>query len=239
MYTEGMTRVRRDVQQKFHLSSPQLDALTQWLSPHPAPRLSPSSTNTSSTTATTTTTTTTIVTSSTTGTSSPGQQSTGEVKVVEGSVVQALEHSFQPRFICHQANCQSTSSRGLSSSLFRQFPGCNIYKGRVRRNPATHDQPGTIKVTGPLIHMFGQKTPGKGNQREKKQRPIWFQQCLDHMERLPQLAAQADGSRPWIAMPFGIACGLAGGDWNGVYFPMLKQWAQKTGIRLLLFQYTP
>lgn len=120
MYTQGLTKVQREVQQKFQLSSQQLETLTQWLNPSFSSSSFSTLSSSSSSSSSSCTTTTTTTFSSTTG---ADQQSKGRIKIVEGSVVYALQHDLSPRFICHQENCQSgEGGRGKGTYCFFSFP---------------------------------------------------------------------------------------------------------------------
>lgn len=59
-------------------------------------------------------------------------------------------------------------------------------------------------------------------QETTKMREEWFRKCLDKLAEF--LSVNPVYTR--IAMPCGIGCGLAGGNWE-VYNTMLTQWTEK------------
>jgi O-acetyl-ADP-ribose deacetylase (regulator of RNase III) len=124
-------------------------------------------------------------------------------------------------FIAHQCNCVTTQSKGLSSLIFSQFPSADIYATRTKP-----DKLGTIIVCGNgqdnryVINMLAQYYPGKPRYgRDSAERRLAaFQQCLSHIAQIPSIAGKS------VAFPFGIGCGLAGGDWEK-YEKVLSDWS--------------
>lgn len=116
--------------------------------------------------------------------------------------------------IAHQCNCISKGHKGLYSAIIKKYPHAHVYSQRDKP-----DIPGTIKVTGDhpkVIAMFGQYKPGvHGPDDSAEQRIEWFKLCLEDIKKLELKS---------IAFPFGIGCGLAGGNWKE-YFKMLIQFA--------------
>lgn len=134
------------------------------------------------------------------------------IKTVEGDLLDATED-----YVCHQCNCITKKGKGLSKVLFDKWPEANIYKDRDGK-----DTVGQIVVKGQVINMLAQIYPGKAKYKNdsKEKRATWFLECLEQMSEL-------DGS---FAFPFRIGCGLAGGDWVGVYLPMLERFAENREV---------
>jgi len=121
-------------------------------------------------------------------------------------------------FLVHQTNCVTTRGRGLSAAMFRRFPQANVYR---QRGPRT---PGTVKVIGRVVNLFGQHRPGKAPTPEiRHQRLRWFQQGLEAL--LPIVMAAPNAS---VAFPYRIGCGLAGGSWPA-YQTVLNKFAADLG----------
>ena len=127
--------------------------------------------------------------------------------------------------VCHQCNATSNRSFGLSSSMFKAYPYANIYSGKLK---VVARSPGTIiartsqgKQT--IVNMIAQVNPGKPSKHDYdnyEARVEYFGQCLDAIDReFPNVKT--------IAMPYGIGCGLAGGDWK-LYANLISMWC---GIR--------
>jgi hypothetical protein len=110
-------------------------------------------------------------------------------------------------YIVQQCNTMSKKCLGLSSSIAKKWPKCNFYK--------EERTPGTIVIKDRVIGMMSQINPGKPKGSEtQKTRELLFLTCLD---QLPKAKS--------IAFPYGIGCGLAGGDWNH-YLKFIKHWAK-------------
>jgi len=136
-------------------------------------------------------------------------------------------------FIAHQCNCVTTKSKGLSSLIFEKFTYADIYSSRSKP-----DKLGTIIVCGNsnqaqryVINMLAQYYPGKprfypeksrsypGHTRDSEERRLQaFQQCLDQIAQIPDISGKS------IAFPYGIGCGLAGGNWEK-YEKILSDWS--------------
>lgn len=116
------------------------------------------------------------------------------------------------KFIAHQSNCiNSGSAAGIAKIIFEKYPYADCYKDR--KEPSI---PGAIDVAGDglfyrgIINMFSQYYPGKaqiGPDRldSYKDRKIWFHSCLMSIADIKDLDS--------VAIPYGIGCCLAGGDW--------------------------
>lgn len=133
--------------------------------------------------------------------------------------------------ICHQCNCLTVKSHGLSQAIAQRFAWADVYgqrpavKGRnLTSEPAT---PGTIKVFSGLpgiVCLFGQWDFGRGKYRKigpyddsAENRLLWFQSCLDHLGTLTRVTR--------VAMPYRIGCGMAGGHWPS-YYGLIQNFAR-------------
>lgn len=129
-------------------------------------------------------------------------------------------------YICHQANCTSSSGRGLAKALFERFPESNIYKWRQYH---MFSVPGTIQITPAdgqmIVHLMGQYTSGKPTGADTTAlREDWFQMSLQKFaEFLHQKWEQDKPKEKFkIAFPWHIGCGLAGGNWDHYMGLLLK-----------------
>jgi len=129
-------------------------------------------------------------------------------------------------YICHQANCVTKGVAGLAKLIFRRFPTADTYSGR--QSP---DTPGTIQVRGRIINMMAQYYPNlarkEGEFDSVSLRLKWFSECLTLIASLKPNS---------LAFPYGIGCGLAGGNWN-LYQDMLINFTrQNPTIQVCLYQ---
>lgn len=132
----------------------------------------------------------------------------------EGDILYAEED-----YICHQCNCVTVKSKGLSSQIFTNFPETDTYK----YHSYLKSTPGTIKIFHRLgiINMFAQYQPGKVVS-EKQDRVMWFKRCLDKiLKHTPENSS--------FAFPYGIGCGLAGGDWK-TYLALLRDFSKHRNV---------
>lgn len=143
--------------------------------------------------------------------------------VIEGNILSAKEE-----YIAHQCNCVTTHALGLAKIIFEKWSYADCYMIRW-----SHDKPGTIEVRGNgkenrfIVNMFGQFNPGKpynpddpvdGYQARKK----FF---IDCMKQIGELKPKS------VALPWGIGCGLAGGDWT-FYKKVVDKFAENYNITL-------
>ena len=133
------------------------------------------------------------------------------------------------QYLVHQCNCVSKGASGLAAAIFRKYPYANVYKNRDFQ-----DRPGTIKICGNgkdkrfIVNAFAQYYPGSPNTfssvmsvpdmpDEAQARELYFYDCLEDIKKIEGLES--------LAIPFGIGCGLAGGNWNN-YHRMIELFSQ-------------
>ena len=148
--------------------------------------------------------------------------------LVNGNLLDAKE-----TYLCHQCNCVSFRSAHLAKDVFNRFPYANVYREHIN---GCEDEPGTILIRGNgedkrfVVAMFGQLLPGKSRRPYDKDyedcddlRLLFFQDCLNALQDL-----EIPGT---FAMPYGIGCGAAGGDWKE-YYKLIEEFAQYKDVTL-------
>jgi hypothetical protein len=145
--------------------------------------------------------------------------------IISGNLLDAKEI-----YICHQCNCVTKTSYGLSKSISNKYVWADLYKIRSKNKTTSGEMntPGTIiKFEHPsepdkfhkIICFMSQIGPKKPTARYSTQndtyenRKMWFQECLDILDK---------DNYESVAMPYGIGCGLAGGKWSE-YNKMLEE----------------
>jgi hypothetical protein len=122
------------------------------------------------------------------------------------------------------------SSTGLASAIFKAFPWADVYSSRSERGDDA-SLFGSITVHGDskrgqryVINIYGQLKPGKPSRGldSTASRLEAFGKALDQIAELPKLKS--------TGFPYGIGCGLAGGDWEK-YESLLKDFAEQVGER--------
>ena len=131
------------------------------------------------------------------------------IKVKQGDLLQAKED-----IIAHQVNCYGVAG-GLAAKIFEKWPDAGsdyrqITIFRAQRVGGRGNLIGMAHMTGQqpdgkiIANLFGQFFPGADY------RPDALRSALEN------LAAAAKGLHASVAMPYGISCGICGGDWGEV-----------------------
>ena len=174
------------------------------------------------------------------------------METVDGDLLDAEE-----QYLVHQTNCLTIRAAHLSASVFRRFPHADIYaeRGRegVTRDGGLRHVPGTLEVRGGgagvgagagegkrlVINLLGQLGPGKpagyraiagvGRLPDSQLlRQQWFREGLIAIGALPGVTS--------VALPHGIGCGAAGGDW-AAYSAMIEAFAHAhSHIRVRIYR---
>ena len=157
------------------------------------------------------------------------------IDVISADILLAKE-----RFICQQCNCVALRGDELSDYIGSVHSWANPYSIRPKKNSKCTlrpEIPGTIveltqcidddlmdgAASSPsLLNFMTQWYPGEPNSIDNSypqdycdtsaNRKLWFQTCLDILD---------ENDYGVVAMPHGIGCGSAGGDW-GEYELMLR-----------------
>jgi O-acetyl-ADP-ribose deacetylase (regulator of RNase III) len=140
------------------------------------------------------------------------------IKEVKGDLLQAPEN-----IIGHQVNCQGTMGVGLAAKIKNKYP---IVFKRYKQLVNTHNNNkeillGTARVINVdenkyVANLFGQFYYGRG-QRHTDYKSLY--------QALETLKGKAKKHNLTVALPHGLGCGLAGGDWNIVWNLINKAFA--------------
>src|SRR5262245_3676806 len=146
-------------------------------------------------------------------------------KIINGNLLDS-----ECQYVAHQCNCYSRSVSGLAKAILNTFPWADVYSNSSeRRNDASFF--GTITVHGDpkrgqryVINIYGQLKPGKPSpgRDSAASRLEAFGKALNQIAEAHELES--------IGFPYGIGCGLAGGDW-GKYERLLEDFAERVGER--------
>lgn len=147
--------------------------------------------------------------------------------IIKGNLLEAKE-----KYIIHQCNCTSAYAAGIAKSIFDKYIYSDVYSNR-----AQIDKPGSISIAGDgiknrfVINAFAQYYPGypKSNSKidSSEIREIYFKQCLEEVSKIRDLES--------IALPFGIGCGLAGGDWSH-YLKMIEDFSLQVNADVVIYK---
>lgn len=125
---------------------------------------------------------------------------------------------------CQQVNCKGVMGAGLAKQIRKKYP--EVYE-KYMFECSFEDVPKIGKCNYVptkdrriCINMFAQDGYG----RDKKYTDYnAFKECLEHIAFFMKFHSK---NKPSIAFPYGIGCGLAGGDWY-IILGMLKDFAEK------------
>lgn len=115
--------------------------------------------------------------------------------------------------ICHQVNCMGAMGSGIAKQIKDKY--FEVYEAYI--NTCKQNSPKTLLGSVQYIechngrivaNLFGQLKYGKGECHTNYEA---LKVCLNNVKNR---AKQYEES---VALPFGIGCGLGGGNWNTVY----------------------
>ena len=139
------------------------------------------------------------------------------IKIVEGNLLDANED-----VLVHQVNCMGVMGAGLAYQIGEKWPIVKeLYKTQVESYKDINSRKSLLgqvqwcKVGCQwVVNLFGQY--GFGRQRDK------VYTDYDALKNgLRNIAMNAEMYCLTVAIPYGIGCGLGGGDWEGVVLPMI------------------
>jgi hypothetical protein len=133
-------------------------------------------------------------------------------------------------FICHQCNCITTKSKGLSKSIFSKYPITNTYISGKRKS-------GSFDLFNPIdniyiVNLYSQYNPGKpkksfGSNDSSDSREYLLEYCLNLLfNKLKNNNHKIKDENKKIYFPKNIGCGLAGGNWEN-YKRIITQFSEK------------
>lgn len=130
------------------------------------------------------------------------------IKIINGNILDAKED-----YIGHQVNCHGVMGAGLAKQLRNKSKLVfSSYKSLCDRSDP-RELLGTVQVVRVaenkyVANIFGQLNYGRSK----------LNTDYDALRKaLVQLKTEAEYYDKSIALPYGIGCGLAGGDWDVVY----------------------
>ena len=133
--------------------------------------------------------------------------------------------------ICHQVNCKGVMGAGLARQIKNEYPEvymCYLRRCRLR-NILGNIQPVVCHDGRVCVNMFAQDGYG----RDRVYTDYYaFKMCLDHLVSYVN-ALQLVDFRKVVAFPYGIGCGLAGGDWK-IIEKMIEEFSKQVSIDVII-----
>lgn len=148
------------------------------------------------------------------------------LSIVQGDLLDAPE-----RYIGHQCNCVTVGNgAGLAKVLFKRFPYANTYAQRKEPSePGSYSLHGNGNESRFIVNFYSQYHPGKaGKLPDTKERRLeWLISSLDRFVK--------EHPKVELALPYGIGCGLAGGNWEK-YSEALDRFANERNLIIKLYK---
>lgn len=141
--------------------------------------------------------------------------------------------------IAHQANCHATMGAGIAKQIVRSFPQAlqadRNYKIPVSsRERLGHFSSCKVNNNGKALiiaNLYGQYNYGRGKQTDSKA----LSQSLERLIISAKKSSQKLSFIPKIGLPFGIGCGLAGGNWSEIY-SIIQNLSEKHDYDIYLYK---
>lgn len=139
--------------------------------------------------------------------------------IIEGDIL-----SIERGIICHQVNCRRVARAGLALQIRNKWPD---WYDDYKQTPGVLGYIGTFDVTQELfvVNLYSQSSIGQ--QWTYTDYPA-LRVCLHKVRRF------ADGMAGVVLpvyLPYGLGCGLAGGDWNIVSTIIEEELPQATLVK--------
>lgn len=128
-----------------------------------------------------------------------------------------LDYPSKGYVIVHQCNCTSDTLSGLAPKVFAKWPLAD-----TRRMANLPRWFGGYTYTHPVVNLFAQKHKGGPSVGDGTNARLdaFYDSCTRFLS--------CYGSRPIkVAMPYLIGCGMAKGNWEGDYFPLIQKIASE------------
>lgn len=129
--------------------------------------------------------------------------------------------------ICHQVNCLGVMGAGIAKQIKSKFPEAfNIYYSACRMGGKK--MLGECQLTesrGRIIaNLFGEYSFTESIAPYPENRHTDYDALRNSLIQLKKWSHnQGNDTKVSLGVPYKIGCGLAGGDWEGVVYPMLKE----------------
>ena len=128
-----------------------------------------------------------------------------QVEIVRGDLMEC-----PAELIVHQVNMQGVMGAGLARTIRKRYPEVYAgYKENYRDFRLGQNLYCTTKDGRVVVNMFGQNNYGKNGLYTDYDA---LEQCLSSVAEI------CKKHEVTVGIPYGIGCGLGGGNWEEVYF---------------------
>ncbi len=154
------------------------------------------------------------------------------VKIIKGDMVESYKNNELDAY-AHQANCFCRMERGIAPLLAKANP--NVRKVDSMTVEGCNVKMGTFSVSTTAGFPFLYNIYGQFHWRKWKEAPD-RNTCYDSLAKgLEKVKCNMKvHNRTSLGLPL-IGCGLAGGDWEGVVLPMIKDIFEDSDVDVTVF----
>jgi len=133
--------------------------------------------------------------------------------------------------VCQQVNCRGVMGAGLAKQIREKYP--NVFKeykdmcAQHREQLLGLVQCVEVEQGKTICNLFGQNGYGRDRQYTEYEK---LEGCFKY------IAYRAYWSKETVAIPYGIGCGLAGGNWD-IVVDMINKYFNIEGIVCKIYKF--
>lgn len=161
------------------------------------------------------------------------------IKEIDGNL---LDDSLNLSVIGHQTNCLGVMGAGIARQIKEKYPNVYLeYHNYCKKDP--HKCLGTTQLVECgdyryIANIFGEYsfTESIAPYKSDKPRHTDYAALRSALLELKEKMEKSDNMKT-LGLPYKLGCGLAGGDWDGVVYPMIKDIFEKSDILVEIVKY--
>ena len=160
------------------------------------------------------------------------------IKIIKGDMVESYKNNELDAY-AHQCNCFCRMGRGIAPLLAKANPAVRTVDNATISGDISKMGTFSLAETGLSLvyNIYGQYhwSQYKVAPNRNTCYPSLRQGLFAVMESLHKIQWEQDLTRNMtLGLPL-IGCGLAGGDWEGVVLPMIKDLFDNSGVDVTIF----
>lgn len=157
------------------------------------------------------------------------------VRIIKGDMVKHLQSEEYLDVYAHQCNCFCRMGRGIAPQLakavvgLREADNATVIGDRNKMGSMSYARyTNGVIVCNLYAQYHWQKYPEDETGRNTCY--VSLEKCLDKLKK-----RMLNSNLKTLGLPL-IGCGLAGGDWDGVVYPMIEKIFKGSGIEVIIFK---
>ena len=155
--------------------------------------------------------------------------------MIENITGNVLDYVGKNSIVCHQTNCRGVMGSGLAKQIRAKYQSVYLKYWSLCNMSKPTDLLGTVQIVETndgirIANCFGQDGYGRYKIYTSYEA---LESCFKYIKHY---AEKSENNVNVIAFPYGIGCGLAGGDWNIVSAMIEKVFADWHGtVKIVRF----